>query len=158
VADDVFVLRRVAPGRFVHLGGKGRGEGWAGIVEANVEEDAAVAEALRSDKPVRPRTVTRVCVRPVLRAGGGVRAGDERRGRRSVRRTSSGRQTMRWQPQRPQQPTVESATPANPADELEEPVRAAIAVNDTGVESTMLRSLIAAESLSRGGCCPPRRR
>ena len=53
MADDVFVLRRVAPGRFVHLGGKGRGEGWAGIVEANVEEDAAVAEALRSDKPVR---------------------------------------------------------------------------------------------------------
>jgi hypothetical protein len=53
VADDVFVLRRVAPGRFVHLGGKGRGEGWAGIVEATVEEDAAVAQALRSGKPVR---------------------------------------------------------------------------------------------------------
>ena len=53
MADDVFVMRRVAPGRFVHLGGKGRGEGWAGIVEATVEEDAAVARALRSDKPVR---------------------------------------------------------------------------------------------------------
>jgi hypothetical protein len=53
VADDVFVLRRVGPGRFVHLGGKGRGEGWAGIVEANVQEDAAVAEALRTGKPVR---------------------------------------------------------------------------------------------------------
>jgi len=37
----------------VHLGGKGRGEGWAGIVEANVEEDAAVAQALRTGKPVR---------------------------------------------------------------------------------------------------------
>ena len=53
MSDDVFVLRRVAPGRFVHLGGKGRGEGWAGIVEATVDEDAAVAEALRTDKPVR---------------------------------------------------------------------------------------------------------
>jgi hypothetical protein len=53
VADDVFVLRRVAPGRFVHLGGKGRGEGWAGIVEATVEEDASVAQALRTEKPVR---------------------------------------------------------------------------------------------------------
>ena len=53
MADDVFVLRRVGPGRFVHLGGKGRGEGWAGIVEANVQEDAAVAEALRTGKPIR---------------------------------------------------------------------------------------------------------
>ena len=53
MADDVFVLRRVGPGRFVHLGGKGRGEGWAGIVEANVQEDAAVADALRTGKPVR---------------------------------------------------------------------------------------------------------
>jgi hypothetical protein len=53
MSDDVFVLRRVAPGRFVHLGGKGRGEGWAGIVEATTEEDASVAEALKTDKPVR---------------------------------------------------------------------------------------------------------
>ncbi len=53
MADDVFVLRRVAPGRFVHLGGKGRGEGWAGIVETTVSEDAAVAEALRTERPVR---------------------------------------------------------------------------------------------------------
>ena len=41
------------PADFVHLGGKGRGEGWAGIVESTVDEDAAVAEALRTDKPVR---------------------------------------------------------------------------------------------------------
>jgi hypothetical protein len=53
MSDDVFVLRRVAPGRFVHLGGKGRGEGWAGIVEATTEEDASVAEALKTDRPVR---------------------------------------------------------------------------------------------------------
>jgi hypothetical protein len=59
VADDVFVLRRVAPGRFVHLGGKGRGEGWAGIVEASVDEDAAVAQALQTEKPVRVSSAER---------------------------------------------------------------------------------------------------
>jgi hypothetical protein len=53
VAPDVFVLRRVSPGRFVHLGGEGRGEGWAGIVEASLEEDVAVTQALRSVQPVR---------------------------------------------------------------------------------------------------------
>ena len=53
VAPDVFVLRRVAAGRFVHLGGSGRGEGWAGIVEASLKEDASFAEALKSERPVR---------------------------------------------------------------------------------------------------------
>ena len=53
VAPDVFVLRRVSPGRFVHLGGRGRGEGWAGIVEASLEDDASIAEALKSEQPVR---------------------------------------------------------------------------------------------------------
>jgi hypothetical protein len=53
VAPDVFVLRRVSPGRFVHLGGSGRGEGWAGIVEASLEDDASIAEALKSEHPVR---------------------------------------------------------------------------------------------------------
>jgi len=53
VAPDVFVLRRVSPGRFVHLGGSGRGEGWAGIVEASLEDDASIAEALKSEQPVR---------------------------------------------------------------------------------------------------------
>lgn len=53
LAPDVFVLRRVAAGRFVHLGGEGRGEGWAGIVESSLVEDAAVAEALRTVRPVR---------------------------------------------------------------------------------------------------------
>jgi hypothetical protein len=53
VAPDVFVLRRVTAGRFVHLGGSGRGEGWAGIVEASLEEDASFAEALKSERPVR---------------------------------------------------------------------------------------------------------
>jgi hypothetical protein len=53
VAPDVFVLRRVSAGRFVHLGGSGRGEGWAGIVEASLEDDASFAEALKSEQPVR---------------------------------------------------------------------------------------------------------
>lgn len=55
---DVFVLRRVSAGRFVHLGGEGRGEGWAGIVESSLEEDAAVAEALQTVKMVRIERVT----------------------------------------------------------------------------------------------------
>ncbi len=53
VAPDIFVLRRVSPGRFVHLGGSGRGEGWAGIVEASLDDDASIAEALKSERPIR---------------------------------------------------------------------------------------------------------
>ena len=53
IAPDVFVLRRVSPGRFVHLGGAGRGEGWAGIVEATLQDDALFAEALRKERTVR---------------------------------------------------------------------------------------------------------
>jgi diguanylate cyclase (GGDEF)-like protein len=37
-AADLFVLRRVADGRFAHLGGAGRGAGWAGIVEISEQE------------------------------------------------------------------------------------------------------------------------
>jgi hypothetical protein len=56
VADgvaDVFVLRRVGGQRFVHLAGIGRGEGWAGIVEVSLDDEAALAEALREERPVR---------------------------------------------------------------------------------------------------------
>jgi len=52
-AADLFLLRRVAAGRFVHFGGTGRGEGWAGIVEVAVEDEAPLAEALRTERPVR---------------------------------------------------------------------------------------------------------
>jgi hypothetical protein len=52
-AADLFVLRRVSAGRFVHFGGTGRGEGWAGIVEVAVEDEAPLAEALRTEQPVR---------------------------------------------------------------------------------------------------------
>src|SRR5579862_158844 len=50
---DVFVLRRVSAGRFVHLGGAGRGEGWAGIVEITLESEAHLDRALSSDTIVR---------------------------------------------------------------------------------------------------------
>jgi hypothetical protein len=56
VADgvgDVFVLRRVGGQRFVHLAGIGRGAGWAGIVEVSLDDEAALSEALRADRPVR---------------------------------------------------------------------------------------------------------
>ena len=42
-ADDLFVLRRVGDSRFAHLGGAGRGAGWAGIVEIPEQE---VAESM----------------------------------------------------------------------------------------------------------------
>ena len=41
-ADDVFVLRRVTGRRFVHLGGVGRGEGWAGIVEVEIDDEVLI--------------------------------------------------------------------------------------------------------------------
>jgi hypothetical protein len=52
-AADVFVLRRVSASRFVHFGGSGRGEGWAGIVEVSLDDEAPLAEALQTGHPVR---------------------------------------------------------------------------------------------------------
>ena len=52
-AVDVFVLRRVSSGRFVHLGGAGRGEGWAGIVEVALAEEAELERSLRGEVIVR---------------------------------------------------------------------------------------------------------
>jgi hypothetical protein len=51
-AADVFVLRRVTGQRFVHLGGCGRGEGWAGIVEVTIDDELSLAEAFQTGKPV----------------------------------------------------------------------------------------------------------
>ena len=45
-ATDLFVLRRVASGRFAHVGGAGRGIGWAGIVEVGVGEEPLLEEAV----------------------------------------------------------------------------------------------------------------
>ena len=80
---DIFVLKRVAAGRFVHLGGAGRGEGWAGIVEVALESEADLDRALRGDTIVRiDKPGTRSHLRAVLRAGGGDRAPRAGRDRR----------------------------------------------------------------------------
>ncbi|HEX4520801.1 MAG TPA: GGDEF domain-containing protein [Gaiellaceae bacterium] len=52
-AADLFVFRRVGERRFAHLGGAGRGTGWAGIVEIGVDEEPLVAEMLEAGAVVR---------------------------------------------------------------------------------------------------------
>jgi diguanylate cyclase (GGDEF)-like protein len=47
-ASDMFVFRRVAERRFAHIGGVGRGMGWAGIVEIGVETEPLVESVLGS--------------------------------------------------------------------------------------------------------------
>lgn len=45
-ATDVMVFRQVQPGRFLQLGGVGRGSGWAGNIELRVDAEAALRAAL----------------------------------------------------------------------------------------------------------------
>jgi diguanylate cyclase (GGDEF)-like protein len=45
-ASDLFVFRRVQEGRFAHVGGTGRGAGWAGIVQVGVAEEPMLAALL----------------------------------------------------------------------------------------------------------------
>ena len=60
-ADDLFVFRRLSPGRFSHFGGVGRGESWAGNVELDSESEglflaalaAAAATCVSSEAPQR---------------------------------------------------------------------------------------------------------
>jgi diguanylate cyclase (GGDEF)-like protein len=52
-ATDLFVFRRIANGRFAHVGGIGRGAGWAGIVEIGVEQEPLVERALSTGEVVR---------------------------------------------------------------------------------------------------------
>jgi diguanylate cyclase (GGDEF)-like protein len=52
-AVDLFLFRRIDPGRFAHIGGVGRGVGWAGIVEVGVADEPFVEEALRTGSVVR---------------------------------------------------------------------------------------------------------
>jgi diguanylate cyclase (GGDEF)-like protein len=52
-AADLFVFRRVADGRFAHIGGAGRGTGWAGIVEVALDDEPLVVEAFESGEVVR---------------------------------------------------------------------------------------------------------
>ena len=91
-AADMFLFRRIDPGRFAHIGGVGRGVGWAGIVEVGVADEPFVAESLQTRHrraPLRRRAVARV--RAVLRDGSGDRAGRRRplRGVRLGRRDAS---------------------------------------------------------------------
>jgi diguanylate cyclase (GGDEF)-like protein len=51
-AADVFVFRRVTDDRFVHVGGLGRGESWAGNVDLMPTEDNRAREAIDSGKVV----------------------------------------------------------------------------------------------------------
>jgi diguanylate cyclase (GGDEF)-like protein len=44
-ATDLFVFRRVAERRFAHVGGVGRGAGWAGILEVSADEELLVQAA-----------------------------------------------------------------------------------------------------------------
>jgi hypothetical protein len=54
-ARDLFVLRRVEEGRYAHLGGAGRGDGWAGVVELRAADDPEGARAIAGDEVVRLR-------------------------------------------------------------------------------------------------------
>src|SRR5690242_16553586 len=56
-AADIFVFRRITADRFVHVGGLGRGEGWAGNVDLILGDEAHAAEAIRSGGPSFVREV-----------------------------------------------------------------------------------------------------
>jgi signal transduction histidine kinase len=52
-ATDIFVFRRIEGGRFAHLGGIGRAEGWAGIVETSFSDCSLAAQAYERKRPQR---------------------------------------------------------------------------------------------------------
>lgn len=49
---DLFVFRRIGGNRLAHLGGVGRGEGWAGIVEVEVNAPTVLRDALLERREV----------------------------------------------------------------------------------------------------------
>jgi diguanylate cyclase (GGDEF)-like protein len=49
---DVFVFRRISGNRLAHLGGVGRGEGWAGIVEVELNVPSLLRDALTDERDV----------------------------------------------------------------------------------------------------------
>jgi diguanylate cyclase (GGDEF)-like protein len=51
-AEDLFVFRRVAGGLYSHVGGIGRGAGWAGNIELDSGQEQHLATALRTGAPV----------------------------------------------------------------------------------------------------------
>ena len=154
-ATDVFVLRRVTGQRFVHLGGAGRGEGWAGIVEVTLEDEAPLSEALRTGKPVRVDHAGRdlvfgpyfahaaaiVAVGPDIVVVFGVTEG-----------SISGTDEALHAAAEEMSAIVEPAGPAKQlADELEllEAIRAAVTVPVAPVETVMIAlANVAAEALS----------
>ena len=52
-ATDVLMFRRVRRGTWAHVGGVGRGQSWAGIVEAEQGDEPLLRQALASANPVR---------------------------------------------------------------------------------------------------------
>jgi diguanylate cyclase (GGDEF)-like protein len=52
-ASDLFVFRRIAQRRFAHVGGAGRGAGWAGIVEVEAEAEPFVKRAFATRSVLR---------------------------------------------------------------------------------------------------------
>jgi diguanylate cyclase (GGDEF)-like protein len=52
-AADLFLFRKIGDGRFAHIGGAGRGEGWAGIVEVGIGEEPFLCDALAADGVTR---------------------------------------------------------------------------------------------------------
>jgi diguanylate cyclase (GGDEF)-like protein len=51
-AADLFVFSRVSPDVYSHLGGVGRGAGWAGNIEIHSADESLVRSALAEGKPV----------------------------------------------------------------------------------------------------------
>ncbi len=52
-ATDVLMFRRVRRGTWAHVGGVGRGQSWAGIVETEQSDEPLLRQVLAADRPVR---------------------------------------------------------------------------------------------------------
>ena len=142
-AADVFVLRRVAGQRFVHLGGSGRAEGWAGIVEVALDDEQPIADALQTGNLVRLEHGTRdlifgpyyaraaaiVPVLPDIVVIFGVGEGS----------ISADEDTLRAAAKAAAADVEPAGTAKRLADELEvlEAIRAAVSVAPASVEETM---------------------
>ena len=57
-AHDVLVLRQVAPGRFLQIGGAGHGAGWAGCIELTLAEEPDLRAAIDERRTVRWQSPT----------------------------------------------------------------------------------------------------
>ena len=59
-ADDLFVLRDAGDGHLLNVGGVGRGEGWAGTVQADPHDEPLIHEAMQRTEIIRVESLTRV--------------------------------------------------------------------------------------------------